>query len=135
MLNIIKEQDNQIEEQKQKIHINEIDFDDLDIDELLAIKNEIDSLIEIHKLKKDRLVYIKKHIEEEKNNLHEEMLANIKSEKEQILKDFKKKIKAKQQLEDEDEDSIESVIYSKENPKGKVTRAKTSSKKIVNKKK
>lgn len=105
-----------------KLAIKDLDFDNLENDELEMIRDEINIILKMNDLKTERMAYFKLQLEEEKNKLRQQMQKDLKKERDKLVKELK------DQLE-EDEGSTESVIYDKKNPKGKVT------KKIVNKKK
>jgi len=109
-----------------KISLNDLDFDELDESELIMIKNEIEVVLKINQLKNERMNQIKKQIADEKKQLRDEMLKEIKREKDKLTKALKEKMKSE---ESEDEESIESIVYDKKNPKGKVNRRSTTKKK------
>ncbi len=103
----------------EKISIKDLDFDNLDIDELIMIKDEIDVVLNIRKLIGERLEYVKKQLVEEKEELRNKMLKEIKKEKERL----------RQETEEEESSAEEAIVYNKKTPKGKVTRRKAPAKK------
>jgi hypothetical protein len=112
-----------------KISLKDLDFDNLDECELSMIKDEIEIIISIRKLAGERMVYIKKNLEKEKEVLRNKMLEDIKREQEKIRIRLRLKEVQEEADEEEEEDVEEAVIYDKSNPKGKVTRRKTQSRK------
>ena len=104
-----------------KLSIKDLDFDNLDDDELNMIKEEIEVIMKIRELKGERMNFIKKQIVEEKEKLRIQMLRELKKEKDRLLSEIKEKIKEKEEDEDEDDSDsvIESVIYNKKKPKRK----------------
>jgi thymidylate synthase ThyX len=109
-----------------KLALNDIDFDNIDDNELQMIKEEIEVIVNIRRLKHERMVFVKKKIIEEKNELRNKMLKDLKREKQNIIESYKKEAEeAEAEEESNEEDSdIVSVIYNKKTPKGKVTKAK-----------
>jgi len=100
----------------EKIHIKDIDFDNVTEEELNEIKEEIEIVIKIRSLKNERMEQIKKQIQEEKEELRKKMLKEIKKEKERL----------KEQEETEEvSESDESIVYDSKTPKGRATKTKS----------
>lgn len=98
----------------EKISLKDLDFDNLDLDELLMIKDEIDVVLNIKKLVGERLEHVKRQLNEEKEELRKKMMRDLRKEKEKLKKND----------DYDEEESSESVIYNKKTPKGKVTKAR-----------
>lgn len=108
-----------------KISVKDLDFDNLDDDELTAIRDEINVMLQINQLKIDRMGFIKKQILEEKIQLKIQMEKEIEKNREKIIRQIKKEIEEEQEEEDDDDtesEIVESTIYNKKSPKGKVTK-------------
>lgn len=108
----------------QKINLNDIDFDSLDISNLEEIKKELEEVINYKRILGKRLESIEQKIKIEKKNKKDQMIKEIDEEiskkKKQLLKI--QEIENDDQSEDDDEEEIESVVYNKKSPKGKVTK-------------
>ena len=110
---------------QQKIAIKGLDFDNLEDDELLLIKDEIEIIIKIRELKNNRMDHIKRQIQEEKQELRKKMIRDLKKEKEKIIEKIKEEQEEEEEsngsIHEDSETEIAAVVYNKKNPKGKVT--------------
>lgn len=135
--------------------IKTINFESLQLCELEQLRDEINCLIQLHKLHSERYDYIrrKKQEESERNiqiirdnysreyNQISEQLLRQKNEKEELLKKIEQdkillnakheKIKSKLNYEELEasEESEEAVVYNKKNPKGKLINKRVTKKK------
>lgn len=97
----------------EKISLKDLDFDNLDLDELLMIKDEIDVVLNIRKLVGERLDHVKRQLNEEKEVLRKQMLKELKKERDRLREE-----------EEEDEESSERIIYDKKAPRGRAIKSK-----------
>src|SRR5882757_2766005 len=95
-----------------KINLKDIDFDNIDDNDLRMTREEIDIILNIREIKGERMEHIKNQIAKEKEELRRKMLKELKKEKENIITSYKK------EAEYSDSDEIVST------PKSKITRTK-----------
>lgn len=113
--------DNSVAQSEQKSFINDIDFDNLDNNDLKLICDEIETIFKVRALKAEYQPYLKNWIKLEKERMKRDMLKQLQKEKDKMLLEYREEIENQESDQDSD---IDAIIYDKKNPKGSARKIK-----------